>query len=92
MAKKLKINEVAVLGFITTLAYAIPTLAMIKDMNPRGKMLHCAFLASGEFILGDHLAYCSAVVPELVLPLLATKFTGAVCAVLIAAYSCRDME
>lgn len=92
MANKLKINEVAVLGFITTLANAIPTMAMIKDMNPRGKMLNCAFLASGAFIFGDHLAYCSAVAPELVLPLLATKFTGAVTAVLIAAYICRDMK
>ncbi len=86
---KLGVNDVAVTGIITTLANAIPTMAMIKDMDNRGKMLNCAFLSSGAFMLGDHLAYCSAAAPELIFPLLATKLTGAVSAAILAYIYCR---
>ena len=87
---KLKINETSVMGLITTSANSIPTLTMIKDMDPRGKMLNCAFMASGAFMFGDHLAYCGAVVPELLFPMILTKFIAAVCAVLLAAYCFKE--
>ena len=88
--KKLKINEVSVMGLITTSANSIPTLSMIKDMDPRGKMLNCAFMASGAFMFGDHLAYCGAVVPELLFPMILTKFVAALCAALLAGFCFRE--
>ena len=92
IAAKASINDIAVVGFVTTLANAIPTMAVIKDMNARGKMLNCAFLSSGAFVLGDHLAYCSAAAPELIFPLLATKLTGAVSATLLAYFYCHRVN
>ena len=87
--KRFNINETSVMGLITTSANSIPTLAMVKDMDPKGKMLNCAFMASGAFMFGDHLAYCGAVVPELLFPMILTKFTAAVLAVLLADFCCR---
>ena len=72
------------MGFLTTAANSIPTLSLLRDMDPRGKLLNCAFLSSGAFMLGDHLAYCGAVVPELIFPMLVTKGTAAFLAVLLA--------
>ncbi|MBR2374559.1 MAG: ethanolamine utilization protein EutH [Lentisphaeria bacterium] len=83
-ASLLKINEMSVMGFMTTLANSIPTLSMIKDMDPRGKLLNCVFMSSGAFMIGDHLAYCGAIAPELLFPMLVTKATAAVSAVLLA--------
>ena len=80
----LKINSVSVMGFLTTAANSIPTLSLLREMDPRGKLLNCAFLSSGAFMLGDHLAYCGAVVPELIFPMLVTKGTAAFLAVLLA--------
>ncbi len=81
----LGINETAVLGMFTSLANSIPTFQMIRDMDPRGKTFNFAFLSAGAFSLGDHLAYCCAVAPELAFPLLVTKFTAAFLAVIVAA-------
>ena len=83
-AEALKINTVSVMGFMATAANSIPTLSMLRDMDPRGRLLNCAFLSSGAFMLGDHLAYCGAVVPELIFPMLVTKGTAAFLAVLLA--------
>lgn len=85
-ADKFAVNETSVMGFITSAANSIPTLAMVKDMDPKGKMLNCAFMASGAFMVGDHLAYCGAVVPELLFPMLITKLTAALLAVWLAAF------
>ena len=80
----LKINNIAIIGFLTTVANAVPTLIMMKDMDDRGKFLNCAFIVSGAYMLGDHLAFCGAVVPELIVPLIVTKLTSGAAAVLTA--------
>ena len=91
-AGKLKgrIDETSLTGFLSTLANSIPTMTLLKDMTPRGKMLNCAFLSSGAFMLGDHLAYCSAEASHLIFPMLTTKLTGAVIATLLAAFFWRE--
>lgn len=90
--RKMGVNETSVMGFITTAANSIPTFDMIKDMDPKGKMLNCAFMSSGAFMLGDHLAYCGAVVPDLLFPMILCKLTGAVFAVCLAALCWRKRQ
>lgn len=89
--RKLQVNETSVMGFLTTLANSIPTLSMLKDMDPRGKLLNCVFMSSGAFMIGDHLAYCGAVVPELLFPMIVTKATAAFSALFLALYCSRSM-
>ena len=82
--RRIGVNEAAMGGFLASLANAIPTMTRLREMDPRGKMLNCAFLFSGAFVLGDHLAFCGAVAPELIGPLFVTKFTGGITAALLA--------
>ncbi len=84
IGKWLGINDRATLGFITTLANAVPTFGLIKDMDERGKVLNFAFLVSAGYLLGDHLAFASAVNATLVLPMLIGKLTGGITAVIVA--------
>ena len=90
ICRLLKVNEVAVVGLLTTLANSIPTWSMIKDMNERGKQLNCAFMASAAFMLGDHLAYCGAAAQELIFPMITAKLTGGVLASALVMYLWRN--
>ena len=80
----LGINEASVLGLLSTLANTIPTFALVKDMDRKGKVLNFAFMTSASFAFADHLAFCTAVAPKLLLPMLVTKLTAAVAAFLLA--------
>ena len=82
--KNTRLNNISLAGFVSTAANAIPTLVMVKKMDSRGKLLNCAFLGSGAYLLGDHLAYCTVAEPELVVPLLIAKLVAAGSAVVLA--------
>lgn len=80
----LGMNDKSTLGLVTTLANAVPTFSLIKQMDERGKVVNFAFLTSAGYLLGDHLAFCSAMEPTLVLPTLIGKATAGVSAVILA--------
>ncbi len=78
------LDDKSAVGLVTTLANAVPTFHLIGDMNERGKVVNFAFLVSAGYLLGDHLAFCSAMEPTLSLPMLIGKAAGGVTAVLLA--------
>ena len=80
----LRISETSTLGLLTTIANCVPTMALIEKMDYRGKVLNFAFLVSAGYLLGDHMAFCSAMDATLVLPMIVGKFTAAVCALGLA--------
>ena len=84
IGKILNINNIAIIGFLTTAANAVPTLIMMKDMDERGKFLNATFLVACAYMLGDHLAFCGAVIPEMIVPLIVTKLTTGITAVIAA--------
>lgn len=84
IGEKLRVNDTAVLGLLATLANDIPTFAMVKDMDERGKILNFAFLVGGAFTFGDHLGFCAAVAPELILPMIAAKLSTAIAGAALA--------
>ncbi|MBQ4591338.1 MAG: ethanolamine utilization protein EutH [Clostridia bacterium] len=87
--KLLGIGDKSTLGLVTSMANAVPTFGLIKDMDERGKVLNFAFLVSAGYLLGDHLAFCSAMDAELVLPTLVGKLTGGVTAAAVALWMTR---
>lgn len=89
IGKLFGINDKATLGLVTTMANAVPTFGLIKDMDERGKIVNFAFLVGAGFLLGDHLAFCSAMDPTLVLPMLVGKFTAGVTAAAVALFMTR---
>ena len=80
----LGVNETAMAGFLSTLANNVPMMAMVKDMDDRGKVLNFAFATCAAFTLGDHLGFCSAVAPEWILPMVCGKMAGGILAVAVA--------
>lgn len=92
LGQLLGINETATLGLLTTIANAVPTIGLIRDMDKRGKILNFAFLVSAGYMLGDHMAFCSASMPEMVLPMIVGKFTGGLGGLAIALLMTGKME
>ena len=84
LGRLLGMNEVAAAGMVASLANSIPMFGMVKDMDPRGKVLNVAFAVSAAFVLGDHLGFTAGFAPELLLPMIAAKLTGGVAAVAVA--------
>ncbi|MBQ8509791.1 MAG: ethanolamine utilization protein EutH [Clostridia bacterium] len=78
------VNDQSTLGLVSTLANAVPTFHLIRGMDERGKVINFAFLVSAGYMLGDHLAFCSAMESALVPALLVGKATAGVTAILAA--------
>ena len=82
--KLLGINDAAAAGLIASLANSIATFGMVKDMNPRGKVVNIAFAVSAAFVFGDHLGFTAGFAPELLGPVILGKLAGGVSAVAVA--------
>ena len=80
----LGINETAAAGLIATLANSIATFSLVKDMNPRGKVINIAFSVSAAFLLGDHLGFAAGFQPEMLVPMMLGKLAGGLSALVLA--------
>ncbi len=80
----LKINDVSVMGFISSLANSIPTFEMAEKMDKKGIVMNMAFVVSGSFVFGDHLAFTMAFDKKFVGAMIVGKLVSAIAAVVVA--------
>ncbi|MBR6826209.1 MAG: ethanolamine utilization protein EutH [Oscillospiraceae bacterium] len=78
------INDTAAAGLIASLANSIPMFGMLKDMDPRGKMVNVAFAVSAAFVFGDHLGFTAGYDPQMLPAVIVAKLTGGIAAVFAA--------
>ena len=64
IGRKMQVNESSMTGLVSMLASSAVTFDMIKDMNPKGRVLNSAFAVSAAFLFAAHLAYTLAVDPS----------------------------
>lgn len=79
----LGMNSIGSTGLVATLANNIAMFNILKDMNPKAKLLNCAFATCAAFLFGDHLGFCAANNPEMIVPMLVGKIVAGVIAVLL---------
>lgn len=84
VGKLLGINDAAAAGLIASLANSIATFGMVKDMNPRGKVVNIAFAVSAAFVFGDHLGFAAGFSPEILPALILGKLSGGISAAALA--------
>lgn len=80
----LGMNDKAAGGMIATLANNIPMFQILKEMDPRGKVLNVAFAVSAAFTFGDHLGFTAGVERTMIFPMIVGKLCAGVTAVLVA--------
>ena len=81
---KLGMDKTASAGIIATLANNIPTFGMVKDMNPKGKLLNIAFASCAAFMFGDHLGFVAGVNAEMIVPMIFAKLACGLSALFLA--------
>lgn len=84
VGKLIGINDAAAGGLIATLANNIPMFQIMKDMDPRGKVVNAAFAVSAAFAFGDHLGFTAGVNREMIFPMITGKLTAGILAVGVA--------
>lgn len=92
LGRKLGINDPAAAGLIATLANSIATFHLVRDMNPRGKVLNIAFAVSAAFVFGDHLGFTAGFAPELIGPMILGKLAGGLTAIAAALWLTRGQD
>ncbi|WP_284140237.1 MULTISPECIES: ethanolamine utilization protein EutH [unclassified Virgibacillus] len=80
----LRIDDTSTTGLVASLAHNIPMLAILKDMEPRGKVINVAFAVSGAFVFGSHLGFVAGIEKEMVFAMIVGKLTAGVSAVVLA--------
>ena len=90
--KKTGLNGVSTTALILGMVSTTPALAMIPDMDKRGKVLCSACLVSYVGLFSAHLAIAMRFQPEMIPALLAAKTVGALLGGAIAMLSTRDMK
>ena len=84
LGNTLGVNDVAAAGLVATLANSIATFSLVKDMDPRGKVVNMAFAVSAAFVFGDHLGFTAGFAPEMLPAVIVGKLAGGAAAVAVA--------
>lgn len=77
--QKTGMNGSSVAGLLMGIVSPVPAIAMMKEMDTRGKVVNAAFLVCGASALAAHMGFTFGTEPELVLPLLISKLAGGLC-------------
>lgn len=86
LGKILGMNDVGAAGLVASLANSIPMFGMMKDMDPRGKILNVAFAVSAAFVFGDHLGFTAGFNSAMIFPMIVGKLVGGITAVIVAIF------
>ena len=90
--KRLGINDAAAAGLIASLANSIATFGLVKEMNPRGKVINIAFAVSAAFVFGDHLGFAAGFAPEILPAMIVGKLAGGFSAIAVAMWLTRNEQ
>jgi len=92
IGEKMGMNGVGAAGIVITLANSIPVYTMMKDMDPRSKVINTAWLVPATAALGDHLGFTAGVRPDMITPVVIGKIVAGVLAIGVAYYFSKDLS
>ena len=79
-------------GLVITLANSIPVYKMMKDMNPKSKVMNVAWLVPATAALGDHLGFTAGVKAPMIAAVVIGKLSAGVLAIALGAWMARDLS
>lgn len=92
ISEKTGLNSACTTGLLLGLVTATPALALIPEMNNRGKVVVSACFVSGICSIGAHLAYANACEPQLTATLIAVKLLGGTLGGVLAMIATRNLK
>lgn len=92
LGQKLGMDATSAAGMVITLANSIPVYKMMKDMNPKGKVINIAWLVTATAALGDHLGFTAGVRPDMITSVVLGKLIAGILAIALAIWFTRDLS
>lgn len=92
IGEKTGLNGASTTALLLGCVSATPALAMIPQMNKRGKVVISACLVSCVCVFGAHFAFTNNVEPDMVPALLVSKLLGGILGGIIAMAATRDLK
>lgn len=78
IGRKTGMNSSSIAGLLMGTVSVVPAIAMMKNMDARGKVVNAAFAVCAASAMAAHMGFTFGAEPDLVVPLLAAKFTGGI--------------
>ena len=78
LGEKTGMNSASMTGLLLGGVSVVPAIALIRDMDRRGKIVNAAFLVCAASALAAHLGFTFGAEKEMVVPLLVVKFLGGI--------------
>ncbi len=83
---KAGMNNISVMGFISSVVTNVTTFKMLNDMDKKGVVLNSAFAVSASFLIGGHLAYTMAFDAKYTLYVVLAKLISGICALILSVF------
>lgn len=90
--KKTGLNAVSTTALLLCCVSLTPSLAMIPDMDKRGKVVVSAYMVCGASVFAAHLAFTMNAQPEMVPALFCAKLSGGILGAVIALTATKDLQ
>jgi len=84
LGQKVGVNEMAVVGLLSSLATSVTMFSMMKDMDEKGALLNAAFSVSAAFTFAGHLAFTMAFDASHIPAMILAKLVAGILALLVA--------
>lgn len=91
ISERTGLNSASTTALLLGLVTATPALAMLPQMNHRGKVVISAAFVSCICLIGAHFAFANALYPQMVPAQLAAKAFGGLLAAIIAMLTTKDL-
>lgn len=92
LGKKIGMDGTSAACIVITLANSIPVYKLMKDMNPRGKVINTAWLVPATAALGDHLGFTAGVRPDMITSVVLGKLIAGALAIALAVFFSKDLS
>ena len=92
LGQKIGMDATSAAGIVITLANSIPVYKMMKNMNPKGKVINTAWLVPATAALGDHLGFTAGVRPDMITPVVLGKLFAGILAIATAMWFTKDLK
>ena len=84
IGSKMGVEELSALSLLSTLVTNATAFGNMNEMDKRGMVINSAFACSAAFVFGSHLAFTTALAPELVGTVIVSKLVSGISAVVLA--------
>ena len=85
-------NSASAAGLLIGMVSVLPAIALVKDMDRRGRIVNAAFMVCTASCFAAHLGFTAGVDPQMVPALLAAKLGGGALGALLALVATRHMK